>query len=338
MAEETNSYKHSSWQGLQMQATTRESVSQETSSVLQLKRALLPIDEYAARQGLSRCAVEQRVQSGIIQIRKCKGKTYVVDVPLSPYHHTPEGLPLMEEDPEMSTCVIEQPTHSTETTHADRISDEPPRIESVSQGVPTPRSEPSRSGIVSTATWSRRARRVVAVSATACLLAVIIAGFYLYINQTTYSDRLDKAYATIQTVHNNSVQAGRQLAALQTNLIDSTAEFQSVKNELNKTTARVTNLQNELKRIGQSLETTTNKSPGSTAQITELGNLLNNTRAELQTLRSQIAQTDQSLETIKQQNATALERLRGQIQQLTTLLSELAKNSRPPTDPNTTDE
>jgi peptidoglycan hydrolase CwlO-like protein len=321
-----------------MQATTRESVSQETSSVLQLKKALLPIEEYAARQGLSRCAVEQRVQSGIIQVRKCKGKTYVVDVPLSLHPHTPEGLSLMEGNPEMNTCVIEQPTQSADTTHADRISDGPPPIESVSQGIPIPRADPFQSGILSMVAWSRRARRVVAVAATACLLAVIIAGFYLYINQTTYSDRLDRAYATIQAVHNNSVQTNQQLAALQTNLVDSTVEFQSVKNELNKTTARVTNLQNELKRVGQSLETTENMSPGSTAQITELRNLLNNTRAELQTLRSQIAQTDQSLETIKQQNATALERLRGQIQQLTTLLSELAKNSRPPTDPNATDE
>jgi len=338
MAEETQNYRDNSWQGLQMQATTNESVSQETNPILQLKRALLPIDEYAARQGLSKRTVEQHVQSGIIQIRKYKGKIYVVDVPLSPYHNTPEELALMEEDPEMTAQAIEQPAQSTDASRAKTISDETARIKSVSQRTQIPYSDSSRPSILSTATWTKRTRRIVAIASTACLVAVIIAGFYLYINQTIHGDRLDKAFATIQTVHNNSVQASQHLAGLQTNLVESTAELQSVRNELNKTTAEVTNLQNELKRISQSLETTGNESPGSAPHLTELTSLLNKTRAEVQTLRSQIALTSESLETTEQQNARALEQLRAQIQQLTTLLNTLAKNSQTPTESDTSDE
>jgi hypothetical protein len=338
LAEERQNYRHNSWQALQMKTTTNESVFRETNPILQLRRTLLPIDEYAARQGLSRRTVQQQVQSGIIQIRKYKGKTYVVDVPLSPHHHTPEELCLMEEDSEMTASTIEQPAQSTDATHAETISGRTAGVKSASQCTQIPFSDPLQPGILSTAKWTKRTRKVLAVASTACLLAVIMASFWLYTNQTIHGDRLDKAFATIRTVHYNSIQTSQQLAALHTNLAESTAELQSVRNELNKTMAQVTGLQKELKRIKQGLETSGNEPPGSAPQVTELTNLLNKTRAEVQTLRSQIALASESLGTTKQQTTRALDLLRAQIQQLTALLNELAKNRQSPTDPNGPEE
>jgi hypothetical protein len=45
------------------------------------KRNLVPLDEYAAQQGISSDIVEQQGQLGVIQIRKFKGQKFVVDVP-----------------------------------------------------------------------------------------------------------------------------------------------------------------------------------------------------------------------------------------------------------------
>lgn len=45
------------------------------------KRTLVPLDEYAARQGISSDIIEQQGQLGVIQIRKFKGQKFVVDVP-----------------------------------------------------------------------------------------------------------------------------------------------------------------------------------------------------------------------------------------------------------------
>ena len=64
--------------------------NQESRPAFPLKRALLSIDEYAAREGLSRDIVEHCGKLGIVQIRKHKGKTFVVDVPLSPYSYIPD--------------------------------------------------------------------------------------------------------------------------------------------------------------------------------------------------------------------------------------------------------
>ncbi len=73
-----------------MKPAIDRTISQEAPPTLQSKRSLLPIDEYAAREGLSRETIEECGRLGIIQIRKYKGKTFVVDVPLSPYLRTTE--------------------------------------------------------------------------------------------------------------------------------------------------------------------------------------------------------------------------------------------------------
>lgn len=54
-------------------------------SMLQTDRPLVPIDEYAAQQGVSRGVIEQCGKLGIIQIRRCKGQEFVVDVPVNPH-------------------------------------------------------------------------------------------------------------------------------------------------------------------------------------------------------------------------------------------------------------
>ncbi len=74
-----------------MTTDTNERTSRPASPRLQLRKSLLPIDEYAAREGLSRDLVEECGKLGIVQLRTYKGKTFVVNVPISPYLCTSES-------------------------------------------------------------------------------------------------------------------------------------------------------------------------------------------------------------------------------------------------------
>jgi hypothetical protein len=56
-----------------------------TGRLIQDGAALISIDEYAAREGVSAELIKACGQAGIVQIRRHKGKTYVVDHPLTPY-------------------------------------------------------------------------------------------------------------------------------------------------------------------------------------------------------------------------------------------------------------
>ncbi|MHC4337307.1 MAG: hypothetical protein ACYSTG_05070 [Planctomycetota bacterium] len=79
-----------------METALNQATSQETAATLQLNRPLLPIDEYATREGVSRDIVEECRRLGIVQVRKYKGKRYVVDVPLSPYRYPSRGAEFAE--------------------------------------------------------------------------------------------------------------------------------------------------------------------------------------------------------------------------------------------------
>jgi len=78
-----------------METIENETISRETGPILQLKRPLMPIGQYAAREGVSPGILEQCGKLGIVQIRKHKGRTYVVDVPITP------NMPELVGDPAM---------------------------------------------------------------------------------------------------------------------------------------------------------------------------------------------------------------------------------------------
>ena len=59
-----------------------DTATQKAEPASHFKRELVPLDEYAARQGISSDIVEQQGQLGVIQIRKFKGQKFVVDVPV----------------------------------------------------------------------------------------------------------------------------------------------------------------------------------------------------------------------------------------------------------------
>ena len=60
--------------------TAGDTAVQKAESSSRFKRNLVPLHEYATRQGISNDIVEQQGQLGIIQIRKFKGQKFVVDV------------------------------------------------------------------------------------------------------------------------------------------------------------------------------------------------------------------------------------------------------------------
>lgn len=75
-----------------MKTITEQKTLEDPVPKLQLERALVPIDEFAAREGVSRSAIEDWANMGLVQIRRHKGETFVVDVPPSPYDNSYQVL------------------------------------------------------------------------------------------------------------------------------------------------------------------------------------------------------------------------------------------------------
>ncbi len=84
---------------------------EKADSSSHFKRNLVPLNEYAARRGISSDIVEQQGQLGVVQIRKFKGQTFVVDVP-------PEQLSEFETE---DAAVITRKHVRPQTTTSSRI-------------------------------------------------------------------------------------------------------------------------------------------------------------------------------------------------------------------------
>ena len=75
-----------------MKPITVQEAFEDTAARLRLERPLVPIDEFAASEGVSRSAVEDWAKLGLVQIRRHKGKTFIVDVPPGPYDDSCRSL------------------------------------------------------------------------------------------------------------------------------------------------------------------------------------------------------------------------------------------------------
>jgi septal ring factor EnvC (AmiA/AmiB activator) len=61
--------------------TGSDTATQKSMPTSHFKKKLVPLDEYAARQGISSDIIEQQGRLGVVQVRKYKGRKFVVDVP-----------------------------------------------------------------------------------------------------------------------------------------------------------------------------------------------------------------------------------------------------------------
>ncbi|HEW79180.1 MAG TPA: hypothetical protein ENH34_04345 [Phycisphaerales bacterium] len=226
-----------------METSTNEMSSREIVPTLQLKRPLLPIDEYAAREGISRGIVEECAKLGVVQIRKYKGKTFVIDVPLSPYPHTPD-----------TTADPIQPIDKT--AQAGKISE---LVQKVIPDTPESAQITQDSGIqfgfLTAQARSKRIWQIVAVFSTVFLFTALFGNLWFYMDRKIQLDRIDLAYASIQQFLNDSTQAKQQVKTLQNELVNSRAELVRVQNELNSSRAEVKTARNELTRTRQDIKT-----------------------------------------------------------------------------------
>lgn len=88
-----------------MKTTVNETFLQEDEPILQLDRPLLSIGEYAAREGVPKGIIEECGRLGIIQIRRYKGKTFVVDLPIRSYSDKRETAAMSAQTDRISELV-----------------------------------------------------------------------------------------------------------------------------------------------------------------------------------------------------------------------------------------
>jgi len=219
----------------------------------QFKRQLVPLDEYAARRGLSGETVEKQGQLGVVQIRKFKGQKFVVDVPFNP-------SALSDDEPESDGSAIR-------------------------------RSRPKPAAARQTKVKVQRRWSAGAVIVVFLLMAGLCAAVWLYVDARMKLDNLDMEYMTLRMKYDDIVHATENTGTVQSELSASRAELGRIQSQVGFSRAQVEKIQGSLSRARRDLETIQGELAGiqsrislSRAEIENVQNDLNSSKSELDTL------------------------------------------------------
>ena len=307
-----------------METAKNKAISQKIWPTFSLKRSLLPIGEYAAREGLSMDIVRECGKLGIVQIRKYKGKTFVVDVPIGPY-------PYMSEAAEQ---FARPPDETAEARGA--ADDETGRTENISESTQTVSAEVLEIVDELTAAADEITRMK---SLSGSMQTSDLQGFGITDEQLKLADETEEVKEkpkSTQIIQDNGIQlspltaqAGSKrtwqivavlsiaflfatLAAFLWLYMDREIQLE----RLDRANANIQTAYNSSRQAARQIETLQNKLGSSGAQMERLRNDLENYRAEVKTLRGGLTRAEQNLKTIQERNAKAVERLNRQIQKL----------------------
>ncbi|MHC4792027.1 MAG: ATP-binding protein [Planctomycetota bacterium] len=341
-----------------METCANEKISHKTEPTLQRKKLLLPIDKYAAREGISRDLVEACGKMSIVQLRKYKGKTFVVDVPLSPYYCTPEitteptqpigkttqannisesAPKIIPDEPAQSGNMATKVGKKSQLVNkmsckVSKITDKPVQI--VNDEPAETKEKPESAEITKNAVYqlgflteqagAKHSWQITTLLLMAFFLIALFGCFWFYLNRNIQLEKLEQARAIIQMTQSNSREAAQQIETLQSTLKNSQAQIESVRAELANYKAQVTTLQES----AQQIETLQNTLKNSKAQIERARAELANYKAQVTTLQESAQQTETLQNTLKNSKAQT-EHARAEVAnyktQVTTLQNELTR-------------
>lgn len=229
---------------------TAGNAAQATTPFSHFKRNLVPLDEYASREGISSDIVEQQGQLGVIQVRKFKGKKYVVDV-------DPEQLSQYEAD-EPGEIASDKPVLKSRETTASKF---------ITAGLTA-----GLVIIVACVFWLYLDAKIRFDDLTAEHKAL----------QTSYNN-LTKPAGDLQTTQQELAGSKVRLSQIQNRIAQSRTELEKIQADLNKSKQNLDTIQTELTTIQGQVSL-------SKVELESARNILNDSKNDLDTLANQNAQ------------------------------------------------
>ncbi|MFC1738504.1 hypothetical protein ACFL1G_05580 [Planctomycetota bacterium] len=257
------------------QQKTKPTSKGETEMTLQVKRPLMTLEEYAAREGVSKSIVCECSRRGILQLRKCKGQTYVVDVPISPYvtvwqsNTKAKHLPLRGTARPFDLSGPDKTVGELVGDTVDIIEGSVGKQKTDKRNIPHWVFLPAKAfKALSSRVKSKRIWQVATVFLTILLVGAIAANLRSHKENLIQQNNLDSAYAGIHNVYDGFVRQKQISETQQYQLDNSQVRLMHLQNELSKSIARQTTLKAELARNQQVLE---NIQSGNYADVRQLG-------------------------------------------------------------------
>ena len=222
--------------------------------ILHLGKKLLPIDEYSSRTGLSTGLLEQYGRIGIVQIRKYRGRTFVVDVPSQLRFGNAETNAIDELVKSRNKALQTKKL----TALVAKLTSNPKSAE------PLPERVPSLGLFKQFAAASRRSnkttsrqtqlRRTLAVFAATFVVVGLYASLWLFITGKTQTAGLADMRADIQKIIGKSARTEQQIQTVQNQLNSSIAQAGVLRSEIITASGELELIQQSNKKTVQQLD------------------------------------------------------------------------------------
>ena len=274
-----------------MTQTAESKTKRFLGQILQIKRPLVPINTYAAREGVTTDTIEKFAKTGLLQIRRYKGKTFVVDLPAKPtLQQTKDPNP--KEDIFESLHITPPPTTSTPQQHrAAQTTDNTATLKTKKpqptyeppQPFPMPQISYLQFEMVTAQKKLKRRWQIAAAIATLALIIISATTAWLYISHQYNLEKLNNTEFVVKTALSNTRKVKQQAEALESQLNDSRNTEKYLSGELNLSKVESKNLKDELTDTREKMEITRQKNIESLSML--------NTR--IQKLATKITQINQ---------------------------------------------
>jgi hypothetical protein len=292
-----------------MQTATDKTVLKKNVSMLRLlglQRPLVPIEEYADREGVSVDIVEQCVKLGILQTRKFRDKTFVVDTLFSSHLYINENADetskpieqakqvkkifelVRKATPQPSTEIKEptipchskpieppgRPVHRPQIKRPEVVAESTKKVEKPvpEKQKPTTAKKPqenlcSLEVLLAAQAKSRRIWQIVALSSAAAGCVLLFVLLLFYADYKVQLSRFDRTYTIVQSSLNEAGQISTTAKELQNELDRSNAELGRLGHTLERSRVQVRRLESELDTASLELGRTENDLVKTRAQL-----------------------------------------------------------------------
>jgi len=256
-----------------MAQTTPDKTKGFFGRILQLKRPLVPIEQYAAREGISVKTIEKFAKSGLLQIRKFKGKSFVVDLPVKPNVADTDTTGPQEDIFESLSIIppqqvkISQKPPDLQAASPRRSSAERPSKTTPPAGkkpqptlrldqpvIKVPEIKHLQFEMVSAQARLKRKWQIVAAVAIGTLIGLSSVCVWLYIGHQFQKEKIKQSEFIIETAYSNTRKARQYTKSLEDKLQYSNEKITSLQKELELTRARAHSLRNELIEAKENME------------------------------------------------------------------------------------
>ncbi len=304
--------------------TAPDTIGQEHLKVLRLNRPLLPIEQFAAREGTTIEEIEKCSNIGIVQLRKHNGKTYVVDIPVCSYDATAEA------DAEVASLIGKTPNATAEPA-------KPKAVEHKSEPKPVIHTKPAAAGLfknlrdsaknIKTKLFKTEPKQPAAqIKNDSCPSESEQAAKKQTVKPGSISALVSKMVEKSRMIKQHLKQSSPQQTGQQTTEAEAEPDIPQMTEQLIQSmNSQLDQMENAVKKSGILLERNDKPACDTTAQ--PIRNNLDKPREnQIDFLKVQLRQIEQELDQARKQHCETTKRLHSQIEELSELLTVIGRS------------